>query len=120
VSSERKKRVQSFADVADQTPPLSADVAYNQLGFEGLDSGETKEITIENLAVSKLPLVKKVDNRIEWSCSVSYQPDLWHQEEYSELVLHALHNADAAIALRLKLNDLIKVTGVPWEQRIEL
>src|SRR2546421_1599917 len=118
--SERKKQIRSFADVADRVGLPSSDVAYNQLGFEGLESVESKEVTIENLQVAKLPLVKKGDNRIEWSCSVSYQPDLWHQEDYGELVLHALHNADAAIALRLKPHDLVQVTGVPWDQRIEL
>src|SRR5947209_13742148 len=84
-ASERKKRVLSFADVADRVSPPSSDaLGYNQLGFEGLDTAETKEVTIENLAVAKLPLVKKVQDRIEWSCHVSYQADLWHQEGYSE------------------------------------
>src|SRR5437588_10753178 len=77
-ASERKKRVLSFADVADRSAPPAADVqGYNQLGFEGLDSEKAKEITIENLQVSKLPLVKKGQDRIAWSCSVTYQPDLW-------------------------------------------
>jgi len=120
-ASERKKRVSSFADVAEHVSPLSSNVqGYNQLGFEGLDREETKEVTIENLQVAKLPLVKKIDDRIAWSCNVSYQPDLWHQEDYSEFVLHALHNADAAIALRLKPHDLVRVTGVPWDQQVEL
>jgi hypothetical protein len=120
-TSERKKRVLSFADVANRSGLPASDVqGYNQLGFEGLATDEKKEVTIENLEVSKLPLVKKVQDRVEWSCSVSYQPDLWHQEGYSELVLHALHNADAAIALRLKPRDLVQVTGVPWDQRIDL
>ena len=112
--TERKKQVRSFADVADRAAPPSTDVqGYNQLGFEGLATAETKEVSIENLRVLKLPQVKKVDGRIEWSCNVAYQPDLWHQEAYSEFVLHALHNADAAIALRLKPRDLVQVTGVP-------
>src|SRR5437763_9674718 len=119
-TSERKKLL-SFADVANRSGLPASDVqGYNQLGFEGLATDEKKEVTIENLEVSKLPLVKKVQDRVEWSCSVSYQPDLWHQEGYSELVLHALHNADAAIALRLKPRDLVQVTGVAWDQRIDL
>src|SRR5207245_535597 len=84
-TSERKKRVRSFADVADRSGIPQADVqGYNQLGFEELDTGENKEVTIENLEVTKLPQVKKVQDRIAWSCSVTYQPDLWHQEDYSE------------------------------------
>jgi Zn-finger protein len=120
-TSERKKQVKSFADVADRSDILQSDVqGYNQLGFEGLDTGENKEVTIENLEITKLPQVKKVDGRIAWSCGVSYQRDLWHQEDYSELVLHALHNASAAIALRLKLRDVVQVTGIMWDQKIDL
>ena len=118
--SERKKLL-SFADVADRSPIPDSDVAYNQLGFEGLETAESKEVTIENLEVSKLPQVKKVQNSgVEWTCSVSYQRDLWHQEDYSDFLLHALHNADRAIALRLKLRDVVQVTGVPWDQKVEL
>lgn len=119
-AAERKKRVQSFADVAGRVSPPSSDVQeLSQLRFEGLGTAE-KEVTIENLQVMKLPQVKKVHDSIEWSCSVSYQPDLWHQEDYGYLMLHALHNADAAIALRLKAGDLLHVRGVPWVQRLEL
>src|SRR5436309_2418335 len=90
--TERKKLL-SFADVADRTAPPSSDVqGYDQLNFEGLATEEKKEVTIENLAVTKLPQVKKMKDRFEWSCTVSYQRDLWHQEDYGELVLHALHN----------------------------
>ena len=117
---ERKKLV-SFADVANRSGVPSSDVqGYDQLGFEGLATEENKEVTIENLEVTKLPQVKKIKDRFEWSCSVVYQPDLWHQEEYSELVLHTMHNTDAALALRLKPRDLVQVTGVAWDQRIDL
>jgi hypothetical protein len=75
-TSERKKPVRSFADVADRTTPPSSDVVYSQLSFEGLETIERKEVTIENLEVSKLPQVKKVEDRIEWSCAVSYSRDL--------------------------------------------
>ena len=118
--NERKKRI-SFADVANYSRLPSSDVqGYNQLGFEGLASEEHQEVTIENLRVSKLPQVKKVLDRYEWSCSVVYQQDLWHQEDYTDFVLHALHNADAAIALRIKTNDLLSVRGVGWEQHVDL
>jgi hypothetical protein len=118
--NERKK-LRSFADVAHRSGVPAADVqGYDQLGFEGLDCAEQQEVTIENLQVVKLPQVKKVQDRYEWSCSVSYQRDLWHQEDYSQFVLHAMHNADAAIALRIKPHDLVQVTGVPWDQKVEL
>lgn len=116
--TERKKLL-SFADVADRTAP-PAEVGYTQLGFEGVEREATKEITVENLKVLKLPQVKKRDDRYEWSCTVSYQLDLWHQEDYGEFVLHALSNADAAIALRLKVNDLLHVRGVAWDQQVEM
>ena len=118
--NERKK-LRSFADVAHRSGVPVADVqGYDQLGFEGLDSLEHQEVTVENLQVVKLPQVKKVQDRYEWSCSVSYQPDLWHQEDYTDFVLHALHNADAAIALRIKPHDLLSVRGVGWEQHVDL
>ena len=117
---ERKQRV-SFADVANHARRPSSDVqGYDQLGFEGLDHEENQEVTIENLHVVKLPQVKKIGGSVEWSCSVSYQQDLWHQEDYGEFVLHALHNADAAIALHVKPNDLLSVRGVAWEQQLHL
>src|SRR5437588_4621969 len=116
--NERKK-LRSFADVAHRAGMPAADVqGYNQLGFEGLGSSEHQEVTIENLQVLKLPQVKKVQDRYEWSCTVSYQRDLWHQEDYSELVLHAMHNADAAITLRIKPNDVLAVRGIAWEQLV--
>ncbi|MFL5626481.1 MAG: hypothetical protein ACJ788_12900 [Ktedonobacteraceae bacterium] len=119
-TSERKKLL-SFADVANRSGLPSSDVqGYDQLGFEGLVTDEKKEVTIENLEVTKLPQVKKIKDSFEWSCTVSYRQDLWHQENYTEFVLHALHNTDAAIALRLKPRDLVQVTGVPWDQRIDL
>ena len=119
-TSERKKLL-SFADVANRSGLPSSDVqGYDQLGFEGLDHAEKQEVTIENLQVVKLPQVKKIGGSYEWSCSVSYKVDLWHQEDYGEFVLHALHNADAAIALRIKTNDLLSVRGIPWEQQINL
>lgn len=115
---ERKKLL-SFADVVNRFGVPASDVqGYDQLGFEGLDSLEHQEVTVENLQVLKLPLVKKVQDRYEWSCTVAYQRDLWHQEDYSEFVLHAMHNADAAIALRIKPNDLLSVRGVTWEQQV--
>ena len=118
--NERKK-LRSFADVANRSGVPAADVqSYNQLGFEGLATDEKKEVTIENLEVTKLPQVKKIKDSFEWSCTVSYRQDLWHQENYTEFVLHALHNTDAAIALRLKPRDLVQVTGVPWDQKVEL
>ena len=117
---ERKKLV-SLADVANRSGVPSSDVqGYDQLGFEGLDRAEKQEVTIENLQVVKLPQVKKIGGSYEWSCSVVYQQDLWHQEDYGEFVLHALHNADAALALRIKTNDLLSVRGVRWDQRIDL
>ena|SRR5947209_8005348 len=117
---ERKQRV-SFADVANHARLPSSDVQeFNQLGFEGLDRAEHQEVTIENLQVLKLPQVKKIGGSIEWSCSVVYEVDLWHQEDYGEFVLHALHNADTAIALRVKPHDLLSVRGVAWEQHIDL
>ena len=118
--NERKK-LRSFADIANRSGVPAADVqGYDQLGFEGLVSEEHQEVMIENLQVVKLPQVKKVRDRYEWSCSVSYQQDLWHQEDYGEFVLHALHNADAALALRIKTNDLLSVRGIAWDQRIDL
>jgi len=116
-----RKQYHSFADVADRVGLPASDVqGYNQLGFEGLDRAEKQEVTIENLSVVKLPQVKKSGGSYEWSCSVSYQQDLWHQEDYGEFVLHALHNADAAIALRVKTHDLLSVRGVAWEQQVQL
>ena len=117
---ERKKLV-SFADVANHAGVPAADVqGYDQLGFEGLDHEENQEVAIENLQVVKLPQVKKIGDKYEWSCSAAYQQDLWHQEDYTDFVLHALHNADAAIALRVKPHDLLSVRGVAWEQGIDL
>jgi hypothetical protein len=116
-----RKQYRSLADVANHSGVPAADVqGYNQLGFEGLDRAENQEVAIENLQVVKLPQVKKVRDRYEWSCSVVYQQDLWHQEDYGEFVLHALHNADAALALRIKTNDLLSVRGVRWEQQVHL
>src|SRR5947209_2756943 len=114
-----RKQLRSFADVAHRSGVPTADVqGYDQLGFEELGSLEHQEVTIENLQVVKLPQVKKVQDRYEWSCSVSYQRDLWLQEDYSQFVLHAMHNADAAIALRIKPNDVLSVRGVTWEQQV--
>ena len=116
-----RKQYRSLADVAHRSGVPAADVqGYDQLGFEGLDHAEKQEVAIENLQVVKLPQVKKVRDRYEWSCSVTYQQDLWHQEDYGEFVLHALHNADAALALRIKTNDLLSVRGVAWDQHIDL
>src|ERR1700694_1575280 len=100
-----RKQDHSLADVANHARLPSSDVqGYDQLGFEGLDYAEKPEVTIENLSVVKLPQGKKIEGRSECSCTVSYQQDLWHQEDYGEFVLHALHHADAAIALRIKPN----------------
>ena len=116
-----RKQYRSFADVANHSSLPSSDVqGYDQLGFEGLDHEEKQEVAIENLQVVKLPQVKKIGGSYEWSCSVSYQQDLWHQEDYGEFVLHALHNADAALALRIKTNDLLSARGVRWDQHIDL
>jgi hypothetical protein len=120
-SVHERKKLLSFADVVERSAPPSSDVqGYDQLGFEGFVSEEHQEVMIENLKVLKLPQVKKIHDRYEWSCNVVYQQDLWHQEDYGEFVLHALHNADAAIALRIKPHDLLSVRGVAWDQRIEL
>src|SRR5205085_5138425 len=120
-AANERKHYRSFADVANHAGLPSSDVqGYDQLGFEGLTCAEKQEVTIENLQVVKLPQVKKVRDRYEWSCSVSYTVDLWHQEDYGEFVLHAMHNADAAIALRIKTNDLLSARGIAWDQHIDL
>ena len=31
-----------------------------------------------------------------------------------------MHNADAAIALRIKINDLLSARGIAWDQHIDL
>jgi hypothetical protein len=64
--------------------------------------------------------LKELGNQTAWTCSVTYKRDLWHQEDYNDLVLHALHNADSAIALRLKLGDVVQVSGIMWDQKIDL
>ncbi len=118
--SERKKLL-SFADVAERSGMPSSDVqGFHQPRLEGVDSDEKKEIIIENLVVTRPPQIKKTGLGCEWSCSVSYQQDLWHQENYTDLLLHAARNADTAIALRLKPRDLVQVTGVPWDQQVAL
>jgi hypothetical protein len=68
----------------------------------------------------KPPHIKKVNGGHEWGCTVEYQRDLWHQEEYGVFVLHASQTADLAAGLKLKQRDLIKVRGISWVQEVTL
>lgn len=115
--SERKKLV-SFADVRVEPDPGMQ--GFNQLTFDALSSPEQEMREIENLLIIKPPHIKKVNGGHEWGCTVEYQRDLWHQEEYGVFVLHASQTADLAAGLKLKQRDLIKVRGVPWTQEVTL
>src|SRR5437764_1173658 len=103
---ERKKLI-SFADVAPRLVAASSDgQGYNQLTFEGVET-ETQEIEIENLQIIKQPTSRKTETGSVWGCTVAYQKDLWHQEDFGVFVLHASTNAETAQALKLKLNDVL-------------
>jgi hypothetical protein len=116
-----RKTPRSFADVAPRlvAPPASDMQEYDQLTFEGVET-QTKEIEIDNLQITKQPTTRKTETGSVWGCTVAYQQDLWHQEDFGVFVLHASHHAETAQALKLKVNDLLLVRGVPWTQRITL
>jgi hypothetical protein len=100
-------------------PP--ADVAtYNQLLFEELEV-KTEEVEIGRLLVTAPPLVKKSkDGTDEWICKVTYQRDLWHQEEYYSFVLHARHNFEEVKSLKIRKGETLQVRGTPWQQELPL
>jgi len=119
IAQERKKPL-SFADVAPRLVASSPAVpGYNQMTFEGVET-ETQEVEIDNCKVTKQPTSRKTESGSVWGCTVEYQQDLWHQEDFGVFVLHASTNAEIAYALKLKVNDLLLVRGVPWIQRITL
>lgn len=117
--SERQKP-RSFADVQARLQPAGEPQAFNQLTFDALTPPEQQELEIENCLVIQPPHMKKVDGSQEWGCTVAYQRDLWHLEEYGTVVLHAQQNAKLAAGLKLKVNDFIKVRGIPWTQEVTL
>jgi hypothetical protein len=120
-ASERKQPVRSFADVRLLTGVPPSDVQeYDQLSFDGLERAEEKEVEIDNCKVTKSPVYKKVGDGATWNCTVEYQMDLWHQEDFGGFMLHASQNAETASALKLKLGDMVLVRGVPWIQHITL
>src|SRR5712691_11290195 len=120
-SIRERKTPRSFADVSlhSVAPPASDVQEYDQLTFEGVET-KTKEIEIDNLKITKQPISRKTETGSVWGCTVEYQQDLWHQEDLGVFVLHASTNAEAAQALKLRVNDLLLVRGVPWTQRITL
>jgi len=115
-----RKKPRSFADVSPRLlTPSSDGPGYNQLTFEGVEA-ERQEVEIENLQIIKQPLTRKTEHGSVWGCTVEHQQDLWHQEDLGVFVLHASTNAEMAQALKLRVNDLLLVRGVPWTQRITL
>jgi hypothetical protein len=119
--TERKQPVRSFADVRLLTGMPESDVQeYDQMTFDSVDKAAEKELEVDNCKVTKTPVYKKVGDSASWNCTVEYQRDLWHQEDFSAFMLHASQNADTASALKLKLNDLVLVRGIPWIQHITL
>jgi hypothetical protein len=119
-TSERKPHT-SFADVAMYPLAPSSDVqGYDQLNFEGIGATEQQEIAIDNCKVTKQPHYKHSADGASWGTTVEYQRDLWHQENLGSFVLHATQNAEKAHTLKLKVNDLLLVRGVPWIQHISL
>jgi hypothetical protein len=120
MSVSERKRPRSFADVALHAVAPSGDTQeFNQLTFEGVEV-EKKEVEIDNCKIVKQPALRKAESSSVWGCTVEYQQDLWHQEDYGSFVLHAQQNAEKAAALKLKVNDIILVQGVPWTQHITL
>jgi len=115
-----RKTLLSFADVAVVSGVPESDVqGYDQLTFETVGV-EKQETEIDNCKITKQPHIKHSADGTSWSCTVEYQQDLWHQEDLGSFVLHAQQNAEKAQALKLKVNDLVLVRGVPWVQHITL
>ena len=94
-------------------------VEYNQLHFEGLDV-PTEEVEVERLLVTSPPVVKKRPEGDEWVCKVTYQRDLWHQEEYYSFLLHARQNFEQVRSLKIRKGETLSVRGTPWKQEIPL
>ncbi len=107
-------------DVSDPAPTPRTDVAaYNQLRFEGLDV-PTVEVEVARLLVTSAPVVKKRPEGNEWVCQVTYQRDLWHQEEYYSFVLHARQHLEEVKRLKIRKGETLSVRGTPWKQEIQL
>ncbi len=107
-------------DVSEQTGSPHTDVtAYNQLRFEGLDV-PTVEVEVARLLVTSPPLIKKRPDGDEWVCKVTYQRDLWHQEEYYSFVLHATKQFEQVKSLKIRKGETLSVRGTPWKQEIPL
>ncbi len=107
-------------DVSEQAGIPRTDVAaYNQLRFEGLDV-PTVEVEVARLLVTSVPVVKKRPEGNEWVCQVTYQRDLWHQEEYYSFVLHATKQFEQVRSLKIRKGETLSVRGTPWKQEIPL
>src|SRR5689334_16467527 len=102
-------------DVSEQTGSPPADGAtYTQLPFEGLDV-PTVEVEVARLLVTSAPVVKKRPEGNEWVCKVTYQRDLWHQEEYYSFVLHATKQFEQVKRLKIRKGETLSVRGTPWK-----
>ena len=107
-------------DVSDPDPASRADVVeYTQLQFDGLDV-PTVEVEVARLLVTSAPVVKKRPDGNEWVCKVTYQRDLWHQEEYYSFVLHATKQFEQVKSLKIRKGETLSVRGTPWKQKIPL
>src|SRR5437016_5654334 len=85
---------------------------YSQPTFEGFETEENTETTLENCVVAARPTYKKVGQAHEWHCSLYAPPDIFHQDRDELVEAHATTYAEEANRKRLRPGDRVVLKGL--------
>jgi len=91
-----------------------------QLTFSGLEDLDAEKITVERCLVTREPTYAKRKKGAVRECAVYAPPDLFHQEQNDTYQLHATTYASEVNKKRLKLGDVVTVTGTLTVQQVML